>query len=245
MLTTGDRTPETRGILRLLPKHSWLPIPSDAVQYDDVTPFIITSAKIVTESGELFRNPCLTWKVSDHGIGNGPGDFSPDSTISSIFTTSLNITKGSAATALSTIITILSSMAYYDQFPNFQNTAHNVSTTYHETFLFPQSFRGLSAVLAITAVHYLLIMVIATAFLTSTRLTTLGDHWQSISQLVSPATASFLAKSSHATDKEIRRCLKAEHREKETSLIQPLVVEGEARIGVVARRARRRSSDGR
>lgn len=68
-------------------------------------------------------------------------------------TTSLQITNGSAATALSTIITILASMAYYDQFPNFAETTHNVSTTYFEPFLFPQSFRGFTVVLAIVVVH--------------------------------------------------------------------------------------------
>jgi hypothetical protein len=171
-------------------------------------------------------------------------DDSPDFTIASIFTTSLEITNGSAATALSTVLTIMSSMAYYDQFPNFAETAHDVSTVYFETFLFPQSFRGFTAVLVITISHCLLVLLITATFITSTRLTLLGEHWQSIFQVVSPATESFLANSSRATDKEVRAHLKAEHREREMAVIQPLG-DDMGRVGLVTRRIHRSSSHGR
>lgn len=243
MLTTVHRTPESRGILRLLPKDSWLPTPSDSAQYNGSTPFVVTSAKVEAEFGltEIYpRNPCLTWKIRNT-IVKQFHETSPDPTISSIFTTSLRVTNGSAATALSTIITILSSMAYYDQLPNFETTAHNVSTTYYEPFVFPQSFRGYAAVLATTTIHCLLIMLITVTFITSTHLTTLGDHWQSISQVVSPATEEFLKKSSRATDKEVRRGLKAEHREHEIANLRVLP-DGDGRVGLVARKAYRRHS---
>jgi hypothetical protein len=227
-LTCDDRTPESRGILALSRRSSWLPESSDAAQYNFVShsyydysygsvtyPFIFSSTRIdSTLLSDLDgRNGSLTWRNGPESSLATSKDVSPDFTIASIFTTSLEITNGSAATALSTIITILASMAYYDQFPNFAETAHNVTTVYFETFLFTQSFRGFTAVLVITFVHCLLMLLITATFITSTRLTLLGEHWQSVSQIVSPATESFLARSSCATDKEVRAHLKAECRE--------------------------------
>jgi hypothetical protein len=213
--------------------------------YPTIYPFIFSSTRIDSRFiNDLDgHNGSFIWYIDAESSLSTSVDVSPDFTIASIFTTSLEITNGSAATALSTIITLLSSMAYYDQFPNFAETAHNVTAVYFETFLFPQSFRGFTAVLAITIVHCLLVLLITTAFITSTRLTLLGEHWQSISQIVSPATESFLSKSSCATDKEVRAHLEAEHREREIAMIQPLGDEMD-RAGLVARRIQRSSSHG-
>lgn len=146
-------------------------------------------------------------------MGVTTDDLSPDSTLAPIFTTSLQVTNFSVATALLTIITILASMAYYDQCPNIAEIARDISTAYFQPFLFPQSFLGFTAVLAITVTHILLVLLIIAAFTPSTRLTILGDHWQSISQIISPATEDLLKKSSRATDKDMCRGLKAKHRE--------------------------------
>jgi hypothetical protein len=210
-----------------------------------IYPFIFSTTRIdSTLLTDLDgRNGCISWY-------NGPGsslatasrEISPEYTIESIFTTSLETTNGSAATALSTILTIVSSMAYHDQFPNFDETAH-VTTVYFETFLFPQSFRGFTAALAITIVHCLPVLLITWTFITSTCLTVLGEHWQSVSQIVSPATEGFLAKSSCATDKEVRAHLEAEHREREMAMVQPLSNEM-GRVGLVVRRVHRSSSHG-
>jgi hypothetical protein len=196
-----------------------LPDPSDAVQYDLIekkyrvprvlNSFVAESAGISQRSTDGATNSSLEWRVGKTGMTTN--DLSPDSTLASIFTTSLQVTNDSAATALSTIITILASMAYYDQFPNFAETARDVSTTYFQPFLFPQSFLGFTAVLAIAITHTLLVLLITAAFITSTRLTTLGDHWQTISQTISPATEDFLKKSSRATDKEVRKGLEVAH----------------------------------
>ena len=248
---TKHSTLESRGILSLSPKDSWLPNTADAVQYDIYktqnysradNSFLATAAGV--DSPEYPYQPInssLSWDLDSTLVKTTVGG-SPDLSIASIFTTSLQITNGSAATALSTIITILASMEYYDQFPNFAETAHDVSTTYFQPFLFPQSLRGFIAVLAISAVHFLLIAIIAAAFVTTTRLTTLGDHWQTISQTISPATKDFLEKSSRATDKEVRQGLKVEQREHEVANIQ-LLDDGCGRVGLVARKAHRSGSD--
>lgn len=128
-------------------------------------------------------------------------------------------------------------MAYYDQFPKSAETAHDVTTVYFETKLFPQSFRDFTIVWAIIAIHYLLILLITTAFITSTQLATLGDNWQWIAQVISPATESLLAGSSSATDKEVRRHLQNEGRERETAGTQPLG-DHDRRIGLISSESR-------
>ena len=188
--------------------------------------------------GDYDHNKSVYWSTAPEFANNQISDPPLDSTLASIFTTSLEITNGSAATALSTILTVLSSMAYYDQFQNYGETTE-ATTRYFQPFLFPQSFRGLSAVLAVAAIHILLVLLITATFVASTRLTALGDHWQSISQVISPATQSFLADSSYATDKEVRAFLKAERREGETVCVQPLD-EDVVRVGLVTQRGRRR-----
>jgi hypothetical protein len=201
-----------------------------------LTPFVVEQiAKLPSEMEyEYMWLEDLT-KVAE------PSDLSLDPTIASLFSTSLEITNGSAAIALSTIFTILASMLYYDQFLNFAETTHNISTTFFEQFLFLQSFRGFAAVAIITVMHCLLILLITITFITSTKLTILGDHWQSVSQIVSPATENILERSRYATDKEVRAYVKAEGRELETARIQPLV-DSNGRVGLVARQVYRQYS---
>ena len=241
-----SRLAPCRGILSLEAKDSWLPEPADAAQYDIIgaenlkpkasNSFLAESATIgrpIIYPGHAPVNDSLAWSFDPTSLASDAE--SPDTTLASIFTTSLQVTNGSAATALSTIITILASMAYYDQLPNFAETARDVPTTYYQPFLFPQSFRGFTAVLVVTVIHFLLVVIITSAFITSTRLTTLGDHWQTISQSVSPATEEMLEKCSCATDKEVRQGLKEEHREHEMANLQPLAG-GAGRVSVVVAR---------
>jgi hypothetical protein len=239
MLKIILRTLESRGILALSPKESWLPTTADTfrspMDNEWLTPFI------VREIADLYHGPNnqYVWPERLTNITT-PTDTLPDPTIASIFSTSLEITNDSAATALSTIFTILASTSYYDQFPNFAETTYNVSTNFFELFLFPQSFRGFAAVAIITIIHCLLVLFITITFITSTKLTTLGDHWQSVSQIVSPATESFFGKSGYITDKEVRAYMKAEGREQETVRIQPLA-NSDRRVGLVTRQVYRRN----
>lgn len=144
-----SRLAPCRGILSLEAKDSWLPEPGDAAQYDIIrtenlrskafNSFLVESATVgrpIIYPGYAPVNDSLAWSFDPTFLASDAE--SPDTTLASIFTTSLQVTSGSAATALSTIATILASLAYYDQFPNFAETAHGVSTTYFQPFLFPQ-----------------------------------------------------------------------------------------------------------
>lgn len=147
-----------------------------------------------------------------------------------------------AARALSALITILASGIYYEQMANFEEAA-DVNTVSFELFLFPQCFRGFTAVLAVTVVHCSLVLFIIASFIATTKLTIVGDHWQSIAQIISPATESFLTKSSYATDKEDAKYLKKAHREKEVASIQQLS-DSEERVGLLSQLVQRRSRSG-
>lgn len=85
-----------------------------------------------------------------------------DPSISGIFHASM-ATKGSVAHALSSIITVLSSMAYYDQFAQF--VAEQV---YFTTVLYPCSAKGLTALIAVISVHFVLITTVTALFATKT-----------------------------------------------------------------------------
>jgi hypothetical protein len=248
-LTPSFSRPEQRGTLALSRRDSWLPKLSDAAHWNLTDNGAANSLTIpyfldfATLGSLNSRNDSITWLILDDGSVNlNPyAKTSPDPEIASIFSTSLNITNGSAATALSTIITVLSSMAYYDQMPYFREKAEDVALVYFESLLFPHSFRRFTAVLVMLTMHCLLVLLITIAFVKSTRWTIFGDHWQTISQVVTPATECFLAQSSCATDKEVKVYLVAELREREAVNIRPL--DGEVgRVGLVARKVRREST---
>ncbi|KAK5118687.1 hypothetical protein LTR85_007893 [Meristemomyces frigidus] len=133
----------------------------------------------------------------------------PDYTLATLFTQSPYVSNGSVATAMSTLLTTLSSMAYYDQMLLYQ-TADDVTQIFFTTVLFPQSYRGFAAVVAVLIFHHILIVAITVAFMVDSHFTALGNHWQSISQLLSSETEALIMRSSRATDKDIQRQLKAE-----------------------------------
>lgn len=250
ILIANDRDVESRGILALSAKDSWLPEPVDDVQYHlqhegeriVVSPPFVVNTVVIDPQGRYYwwpdTNSSVTWGV-DPGVGikTTADHVSCEWTLASIFTTSLQITNGSAATALSTLYTILSAQTYNDQMPSFAETT-DVTMVSFEIMLFPQSFRGFTVVAVITVTHCILVLLIVITFITSTSLTILGDHWQSISQI-----ARFLPRNSCKTDKDVREYLKAEHREREVVSIQPLSGSEEG-IGLVTRSIHRQAGHG-
>jgi hypothetical protein len=159
-----------------------------------------------------------------------------DSALAAAFDNILAITNGAAARALSTIITMLYSMGHYNDLQFFKEKADDVVVAFFQTTAFPHSFRGFAAVLVVLLVHCSLVLLITTVFIRSTHLTTLGDHWKAVAQVISLATVGFLAESSDATDRDVNARIKAEGREGEVVNIRRLHDEG-GNIGLVARRA--------
>jgi hypothetical protein len=136
-----------------------------------------------------------------------------DDTISTLFR-DFYAESGSLARAVSSLITLLSGMAYYDQLPRFQ-TMSQTSQVFFTTVLFPQSHQGLFVVAGILLVHNILVVLVVCGFLSYSRHTLLGNHWQAVKQLCTPQTNNILLKSSISKDREIVLFLKDEGRDHE------------------------------
>jgi hypothetical protein len=110
--------------------------------------------------------------------------------------------SGSIAWALSSMVTILSGMAYYDQMPRFQ-TLTKSTQVHFTTVLYPQSHRGFWTVAALVSVHLIIVAAVTVLFLRKTRYTLLGNYWQSLAQIQTSEILELSSKSANATDKEI------------------------------------------
>jgi hypothetical protein len=110
--------------------------------------------------------------------------------------------SGSIAWALSSMITILSGMAYYDQMPRFQTLTRSTQVHF-TTVLHPQSHRGFLSVTAVVSVHLVIVAAATILFLGKTRYTLLGNYWQSLAQIQTPEILELSSRSANATDKEV------------------------------------------
>ena len=137
---------------------------------------------------------------------------------------------GSIAFALQSLITLLSSIAYYDQLGQFDKKAP-ISQSQFVTVNAPQRYRGFVAVATVLLVHLILLGIIVTMFLNGTRYTMLGNSWQSVSQAVTPETEAYLAIASMKVDDEVESKMKDDGVESLRIGIDQ--IDGSNRVGVV------------
>lgn len=109
---------------------------------------------------------------------------------------------GDIADALQSLITVLASSTYYDQVQQLDEQSH-VQQVGFVLALEPQGHRGYTAVVVVTLVHLLLVLIITSIFLTVTRVSSVGNAWQTIAQLRDPAAEEVLEWGSLATDREV------------------------------------------
>ena len=206
---------ESRGVLKLEEKASWIPTTKDAIP-NQVQPFVqqfadtstLTNAEVpvpftCSDCSALMNLPHSDayWKYDAGGM------FHTDFTLSSLFQQALGPdNSGSLARAMSSLITTMSSMAYYDQMPQFARSG-NSSQVFFTTVLFPQSHIGFWLVVIVLAAHVALVTLITIGFYVCSKHTLLGNHWQTIAQLQSPETDDLLARTRMATDSDVKRAL--------------------------------------
>jgi hypothetical protein len=212
-----DSSPESRGILQLANKPSWTPSVDNAIP-NTIQPFVkgfadLSAQGLLAQNAPMLCSPCsvLLLPPGDSVLQTGYNRstvFAADYTISSLFQQALGKNgTGSVAHAVSMLITTLSSMAYYDQMPQFERSAET-KQTFFATVLYPQSHLGYWAVMVVLAVHLGLVCAIALGFGICSQHTFLGNHWQSIAQLLGPEADELLAKTRLSTDKEVKHALK-------------------------------------
>ncbi|OCL10018.1 hypothetical protein AOQ84DRAFT_402876 [Glonium stellatum] len=125
----------------------------------------------------------------------------PDPALSSFFIEAMG-TNGSIASTMSSLLTILSGMAYYDQFPAYTKTG-NATLVFFTNVLYPQSYRGFAAVVILVLIQVLIYTIITTLFVWRTKFTLLGNDWTAVAQVSAPETEEILRASTLITDKEV------------------------------------------
>ncbi|KAL6244524.1 Mitochondrial outer membrane protein iml2 [Rhinocladiella similis] len=108
---------------------------------------------------------------------------------------------GSVAFALQSLFTLLVSMAYYDQLPQFDKATQVDQSLFKYTNL-PTHYRGLLIVMCAFTVHLVLAYGVLAWFVLGTRYTRLGQKWQAMVQANTPETSPYLAQAVTLSDKE-------------------------------------------
>ncbi|KAI0897579.1 hypothetical protein F4806DRAFT_406811 [Annulohypoxylon nitens] len=130
----------------------------------------------------------------------------PDPIIQKFFIDAMNVTNNSPASSLSALLTMLSSMAYYELIPLFRKNG-TADVTMFEVVTYPQSGRGLTTVVVLLTAHLLVCATILYTFLTRTRLTRLGSSWSSVAQIHSAGTEALIRDGTLASDDEVQKHL--------------------------------------
>ncbi|KAJ9605346.1 hypothetical protein H2200_010003 [Cladophialophora chaetospira] len=222
-----------RGIMTLKNRTSWIPEDPDGRSPIDRPPFVQqgisydgVDAYGQTDSGmkgnrSIFMtlrgvNVTLPTRGSDvFGTVKDPYILA-DASIGNMFLVNMQKTK-SIAKSLSSAITVLSGMTYYDQFPQF-TTRTDADQVFFLSVLYPQAVAGYVAVVIVALIHLLGVALIVVLFVKRTRLTLLGNCWSSISQLVAPETEHLLNSSAFTTDAEVKKELRGMGKDAEVKI---------------------------
>lgn len=209
---------EERGVMSMTKPQSWMPTNDDALPFQ-LQPFVRAQSDVAGLRSQveidwsylqpnwtalLFNDP-ITRSMLPPASSSYGQVIEADPSISGIFHASM-ATKGSVAHALSSVITVLSSMAYYDQFPQFA-TFTSAEQVYFTAVLYPRSTKGLAALIVVLFVHFVLITTVTLLFATKTRFTLLGNSWLNITQMVNAETVPLLRESTMSTDVAIKKKL--------------------------------------
>jgi hypothetical protein len=109
---------------------------------------------------------------------------------------------GSIAFAMQSLVTILTSLAYYDQLEQF-NGLGTVAITNFVTSTVPVSHRGFIAVISVVLVHIILLAIVVALFVVETNISALGNSWQVVAQLQSDKVESVMEGAGLKTDNQV------------------------------------------
>ncbi|KUJ13429.1 uncharacterized protein LY89DRAFT_754172 [Mollisia scopiformis] len=205
-----------RGILQMEERDSWIPEVEDT-RPGGVQPWIqgmtdmetvsITPSHLIghytSGNSSCVLDLADLWYITS-------GMVNADPSLIQLFTQSM-ATNQSVAASMSSLLTVLASMAYYDQIAQFQ-TSDQVSQVYFETVLFPQHSRGFAALVIVLCLHVFIVVTAAVMFRRLTHYTMIGNAWQSVAQVVTPMTQGLLIDNTLAKDSSVSRQLRQEGR---------------------------------
>ncbi|KAK0744387.1 hypothetical protein B0T21DRAFT_88022 [Apiosordaria backusii] len=125
---------------------------------------------------------------------------------------------GSIAFALQSMITLLSSMSYYDQMGQFDNYTMSEQAFYVVASI-PVKKAGFVVVVAVVLAHLVLAGVVLVAFVNSTSFSRIGETWTVLAQTVVPegAVTRYVHSSGMQGDDEVEEMMKKDGCENATA----------------------------
>lgn len=103
-----------------------------------------------------------------------------DPSLAAIFTYAMQ--KHSVASAMSSLITVLSMTNYYGQQPAFDRTDIAIVSSF-ANILYPQDYFDFMLLISVMVLHFAVMLVLVVIFIAKTRLTLLGNAWSTFSQI--------------------------------------------------------------
>ncbi|KAL2689617.1 hypothetical protein Neosp_003675 [[Neocosmospora] mangrovei] len=150
----------------------------------------------------------FSWAFSDSWMTTmsmGSMEF-PHPAHSSVFQSIIQQTEDPAQ-AVQALMTRLYQMQYYDFLPDF-DYKQTTETIYSTERIIPSRWIGLIIVFCLVAAHFLLVSITMVLFISRTRGSALGNIWQAVSQMASPATRQILESTDSKRDGEVRSSVK-------------------------------------
>ena len=206
------QSPDERGVLSLSKRGSWEPGPGDdansswlqaAVELSLVgdpvdTQYLDTTTSTVSTSITAYFFSATEYsKQAWEAIPR----LSPDPSVIALFQQILK-DQGGIAFAIQSILTIFTSMSYYDQLQQFNN-ADKITTTSFVVVSKPASLRGIIAVTIVASVHMVLIAYVIYHFLFNSSISTIGNAWQTVAQVVQGEAKQLVDGARLATDDKV------------------------------------------
>lgn len=203
------QSPDDRGVLSISKRKSWQPGAGDDANSswlldavaltlvgDPVDTYYLQTASSTASNITAY----LYEANSDYlaSVWAGEPRISTDPSMTALTQEILKDQRG-IASAIQSLLTVFTSMSYYDQLQQFNN-AQEITTTSFIIVSKPASVRGIIAVTIVASVHLLLIAYIIYQFLSSSSVSTIGNAWQTIAQVVQGDAKELIDCARLATD---------------------------------------------
>ncbi|KAI9793999.1 MAG: hypothetical protein M1816_006624 [Peltula sp. TS41687] len=115
-------------------------------------------------------------------------------------------TGGSIAFALQSLLTVATSVAYYDNFPSFDRRAE-VEERFFTPVNTPLRSFGFFVVAGLVVVHLISTCLVSLLFTKRTCFSLLGNIWQGLAQSVTPEMSEYVEMADMMTDNEVKKIM--------------------------------------
>ena len=207
---------DERGVLSLSERDSWNPgVGDDANSSWLINAVALTLVDDLVDS-QTFETATSTgnnitahlYAADDYSTLVWPGEprLGTDASTTALFQQIVKDQRG-IASAIQSLLTVFTSMLYYDQLQQF-NYANNISMTSFVVVSKPASVRGLTAVTIVASVHLLLIAYIVYRFHSKSSVSTVGNAWQTVAQVMQGDAKVLVDGAGFATDSKVEEAVK-------------------------------------